>query len=751
MSDIFKKRNLTQEQMFQGIQKESRKEATVKFDQMGMEHLLQNMAEVEDTTSKMGAFMNNQFADSNVLLTFDEKSFETVSEYAQQHAQAHKTIESDRIKKKAHSGKVSDQEKSANARNQTVINYNQATANNILTTYNQKKQQYEAGELELVPEEIKLTGHEFELPPVNDMAGGLTDGIVNVMFKRDEIIERHSRKETKPSAYARARRQCEEKLLGYMEDVINTYFTANKVSQKEGKQVSQKEQEKAKQHLKLAMEKYEIAARNLEADISNAMMAKLQKSAPYKRLAEEKDRENTAETTQNENRMLTMMSQNAQKIGNRSKDIKKVYGNYERLNPQLNEIRKQIALIDQQEVLGAVAKDEEEIAAAKKVLAAKKAELRLQEKALKMASDACKSYIEYVTMGIPMSMMDAAYLEKEYGIKDVGVQVTDNATQQEFTMKMDVPVKDQEFGMTPEATKFLKNMAEKMDGIKKELERHTPEEIEADPILKDMKINLANYETYRKATFGRSLDAYLYSNENYCFHVVSEFQDKMQQRVGYRYLRQINAQGGRDMVTLSVPLEGEVPTEDEMVALTEDMSRVILNEEPENYPADAEHANQIQQPTEEKLMDSYKRVKEVLDKARDEMFKYRDKYDVLNTKLKMTNDNPDYSVYFKDLEIPLMIAKKAQAMMEAVLKMFQNEALISRLTNEEKDDLLEILIVGGAMNTLGNTFRRNAPWVYSATPREILDKKVPYFSTGPTFEESYNLRKQRYTSEIKNW
>ncbi len=82
MSDIFKKRNLTQEQMFQGIQKESRKEATVKFDQMGMEHLLQNMAEVEDTTSKMGAFMNNQFADSNVLLTFDEKSFETVSEYA---------------------------------------------------------------------------------------------------------------------------------------------------------------------------------------------------------------------------------------------------------------------------------------------------------------------------------------------------------------------------------------------------------------------------------------------------------------------------------------------------------------------------------------------------------------------------------------------------------------------------------------------------------------------------------------------
>ncbi len=44
MSDIFQKQNLTELQRYQGIRKESRKEATVKFDQMGMEHLMQNLA-----------------------------------------------------------------------------------------------------------------------------------------------------------------------------------------------------------------------------------------------------------------------------------------------------------------------------------------------------------------------------------------------------------------------------------------------------------------------------------------------------------------------------------------------------------------------------------------------------------------------------------------------------------------------------------------------------------------------------------
>ena len=52
------------------------------------------------------------------------------------------------------------------------------------------------------------------------------------------------------------------KLLAYMNDMINTYMKASNVDQKTGRAVKASEVEAAKNHMALAMEKYEMFARN---------------------------------------------------------------------------------------------------------------------------------------------------------------------------------------------------------------------------------------------------------------------------------------------------------------------------------------------------------------------------------------------------------------------------------------------------------------------------------------------------------
>ncbi len=89
----------------------------------------------------MGEVLGSQFSNTEAMLAFETQGTDELMALSVANQEAYKTAEAARIKKKAHSGKVSDQEKSANERNTTVINYNQATATNVLNSYNEKKRQ----------------------------------------------------------------------------------------------------------------------------------------------------------------------------------------------------------------------------------------------------------------------------------------------------------------------------------------------------------------------------------------------------------------------------------------------------------------------------------------------------------------------------------------------------------------------------------------------------------------------------------
>ncbi len=736
MSDIFKKQFQNQQEFSTELHNEIKKEAAPKFDKKGMDKFMQNyMNYTNNAEETKSAFDNLQ------IIMYDQEAFEgEIQQDVLKDKQAQRQAETDRLIKKSHSGKESDQEKAANARKTFGdFQYNTDTAKNIMTAYLEKKEAYENDKMtakeEIDYEKYKPTGKELLLMPGNNMQGGPTDDIVNLMMKRDILKKELKEKLKHPTIHDESKRKFQSRLLEYMEDAINTFFKANGVSYgKDGKakNLSAKERDAARQHLALAMEKYEIAARNFDTDVANDMMPKIEKTSTFKLVMEQEDADVLQKSTEAENKLLSLLSKNADKVGNKSKDVKKVYADFEKINSQKIRLEAKVKRIDSTDIKSIVAGplDEDEYFAA---IETKKVEYQTQVRSLEMAANACKAYIEYVTTGKAMSMVDAAYLEKEYNITGVDIQVTDKNGKM-LRLNLDEELRFQTGAMSEYYIDFMAEAEAKMDELRKVLQGHTEEEIKNDKYLSGIKDDVDTFDESRYYYPRRCFEIYIKVADRYNLRKGFQMSARLRQdkKYGNRIKKMEGEPGGRDIVTVINPIEGEeVPSYEECLKVSKLVSIVVRSVDPEDDPADRNYV--AKKPSAEQTINSYHKLKPYLIKAQNEMKQYMKNYPGPSNLDKM-GDQLDFKNFFTGFDIPLIIAKKAQGLMEMLMPMLKNETLTSQLSYDEHMELFEMLAYSGAVNSLGNQFCGYFTKMTERTPRQILEKKVG-LPNGPTPEE----------------
>lgn len=156
---------------------------------------------------------------------------------------------------------------------------------------------------EQAPPLAKLTGNEFlQKPAGSEPPGSMGPQIAMLMRHRDDQADLVKRieaafKEKSPDQLNRIYLKYMKLELACMEDAINTWYLANGVTQ-ECKDISPRAAEKAREHLPLALEKYQFVAQHIELLYGREMREHILKSDDAKddiREMEESDRAHAKE------------------------------------------------------------------------------------------------------------------------------------------------------------------------------------------------------------------------------------------------------------------------------------------------------------------------------------------------------------------------------------------------------------------------------------------------------------------------
>lgn len=619
------------------------------------------------------------------------------------------------MKKKAtHSGKQSNQEKAANERAEFNIQYDHDTAASVLDTYKTKAQEIKDGDADA--QEYTCTGKEFLLPPVDaDVEEGPAENIVKVMLERDRLTNIIKNTPVGKTPYAKAKRACDEKLLAYMNDMINTYMKASNVDQKTGRAVKASEVEAAKNHMALAMEKYEMFARNYEENIGELMQSSIKKSAGYKAYLETHKQERKTEAEEDENELLDLIASNKKRVGNKFANVKKVYADFEKLNAKYAELAAASeAMLDYERDLN----DADE----KRIVLKLLDKSEIDRDAVEFAKNACKAYIESITKGEPMNLVDAAYIQKHFGINDATMSLKPGVV-----LDMNKPIFEQSLGLSEYDDAFRVKMSSVMAEAKNELDIYTEEEIKASEALRRKKAYVEKYyQGLEGGSFRNMVNAFLYVNPEYNRLKASLMDSVLLDKYGDKYTkRKDDTRGGtRDTETLFIPLEGETMSQEEYETLVINYIKTV-----DRY--DLANDKEI---SDEEMRKAFDDLMPHLRAAHMELVDYRNmNKDFFNGQ----KDPEKISDLFDGYEKFFYLGSKGQAMKQTVERIAGNEALEKLLSEEEKHELFDMAQEAAVWMNYTRPITGNIDQILRATPNGVLEKKPLLVGKGINYENSY--------------
>ncbi len=709
MSDIFKKRDLSGEEFTRQFKKEIQKEAGFKFNFAGMQKLREDYGESYNSANQFKEKLQDNLGIGDI--TIDQSmTIEELEEKGDLRSEEQRVLVSDMKKKATHSGKQSKQEKAANERNEFNIWYNQDAAKSVLNAYKAKAQEIKDGQAEV--KEYTCTGQEFILPlGAEDAQEGPASNIVKVMLERDRLTNMIKSTPVGKSPYAKAKRACDEKLLAYMNDMIDTYMKANKVDQKTGGEPKEKEVKAAKEHMALAMEKYEMFARNYEENIGELMQSSIKKSEVYKTNLATNTQERKTKAEENENDLITLISNNKSRIGNKGANVKKVYAAFEKLNAKYAELAAaSSAMFNYQERLN----DKDEKRIVQKLVDKQEEDIN----AVEFAKKACEAYIKSIVNGKPMKLMDAAYIQKHFGIDDASMSIG-----KERVLDMNKPILEQNWGLSEYDETFRNKMSTVMAEAKAELEKHSEEEINADLALRKKKDHVDKYYSGLKmGSFRNMVNAYQYVNPEFNRTKALLMDSVLSKK--YNNNEPLKTHGGtRDVETMFLPLEGEAMNQDEyettVVNYVKAIERVDLATNKE--------------ASVDEMHKAFNNIMPALRNLNKELADYRKKHKGFFNGQK---DLEKITDIFTDYEMLFYLGSKGQAIKNTVERIAGNEELVNLLSEEEKTELLEMALEGTVWMRY-SAVAASVDKVYRSTPNEVLNNNVMLIGKGYDYENSY--------------
>ena len=679
-----------EQQLERKLQKSIQKEKAVNLNtEKNREAFRKQYEEMLGTTQKTADTFGLSYANAFKNTTIQSKQSLRLEMNKQ------KTITDDRKMIETHKGKESKQEAAAIQRGTySNYSYDHGTASNVLTKYREKKQQRENGQ---PPAAYKCTGKEFLLPPAQNMNGAMADQIASVMMERDRI-KTMTKGNTPLSKAAYA---VNKEFLEVMNDLINTYFTANGVKQEGRGSVKEKDKKAAKQHMALALEKYELFARTKDQKIAAQLESSLKKTNAYK--AKKRETENNlandpalsfADKLQE---MKQLIGSNPNLYSQNEKIIAQVMAEFEALRKRANQIYTNYtsskAALDDNAISGG--QNAEELEAVKNELLQ---QYTGEANMLKTGITACSSYMRFLFNNEAMPAMERTYIKARFG-KSADIQGRSEGAP---ALKMNVPLGKQKAGIS--------EYDEKMKADLEAYEKTAPEKVKADF---EGKPYMYKFSTFKRHTMTE------HNMEE--FRRVTKFQNQLMEKYDITSRR-----GTRDMADLYTPMVKNeyVPVNDkefEQYAL----DTHILIHGKNCVPGEKGEKAQHQDVSKEEVYEAFHR----------QLPKYREVYEEMTElrKLVPSLQEPGNLEHYKDnFSFFKVIQGKCEALGYMMETLTENKKLMSMITEEEKEELIKIRSEAAATDVTVGQWYAVYNKIAEFTPQQILDGEMENIFQGKT-------------------
>ena len=628
-----------------------------------------------------------------------------------------KTITNDRKMIETHKGKSSKQEEAAIQRGTySDYSYDHGTAGNVLEKYREKKQQKEAGQ---ASQTYQCTGKEFLLPPAQNMDGDMAEQIANVMMERDRI--KAMTKGTTP--LSKASYAVNQEFLAVMEDVIKTYFTANGVKQDGKGAVKEKDKKAARQHMPLALEKYELFARTKNEKIAARLEAGLKKTNAYKAKKRETENALANDPALSYAEKLTELKQligsNPELYSKNEKIIAQVMAEFEALRKRMNQIYTEYntakGALDDNAVGGG--EDPDALEAVKSELARRFSE---ESKMLKTGMSSCGSYLQFLFQDEAMPAMERTYIKARFG-KSADVRGRSEAGP---ALKMDVPLSKQMAGLS----EYDEQMKAELEAYQQSLSEKERKKNEGRPFM-------YMFSSYKKATMTK--------HNMGEFRRVSKLQDELQKKYDTG-----SARGLRDMAELYTPIlkDQHVAVDDKQFEQFVKDSYVMKygkNCVLGDNGAPVEH----QELSKEEVYETFHRMLPKFREASAELAEFR--------KTVPTFEEPaNLEHYTKDYDFYKTLQAKSEALGYEMEVLSENKKLMSMITDEEKDELIKLRSEAAAMDVMLGQWYSTFNALTNLTPQQYMDGAAEKIMQGNpmkllTFQEQLEISRGNATKKFQ--
>ncbi len=611
-------------------------------------------------------------------------------------------LSADRQKKATHTGKQSDQEKAANKRKEFGdIRYNTQTATNIMTAYYTKKEEILA-QREEAPQNIQLTGKEFLMPPTVDRmdeANALSQRIVGVMFERDRLSDKlKSGKKENKTPYGKARAKCEEQLLNYMNDVIKTFFTSNGVADLGEKAISKKDQETAKKHMALAMEKYEMYVRTFEETVAQESIKLIANKNSYKESREQKGMVLRPQAEGEKMMLMNKIGVGMDRVKSKTPVLKKVYAEFEKSINARTDLKIQMDMLEDEELTMMQGQcSEQEMEAAQKSMKAMADSLRTQYEMLDFVVKACSNYILSQASADPiqLDLREATYITMHFKVNDASTGSLDLHAR----MKDQLGAGFNEYDRGKKAK--LKEFLDKPENA---------EQKKIAPTVSNFSKVFNWYNDYDE-TVSNAPKVY-------------ELQHKMDTVTeDFDYSKERST--GRDVERLYCPIfQGEVPDEKSMREYVK--NDVILRS--------GHHLGTDVPVTHEERKEAYNKQLPFLRAKVKELNSYIEKYPN-----KFENwDDGDVSRFIDNYASEDEAFRHSQAISDVLKKMMKDKDFFDTFTEEEQEECVHMTAIAGAMQNIFGALRGNRDMLNRLTPMEYVNKEYKIINPDMSYKKYHD-------------
>lgn len=461
------------QQIVGGLQKTAEKKGALKISS---QQLVNDSRQFETGMSRTSRFMSVLGIGKLFHRKKEVSSSALVSQVPEQ-----RQMRTDAEKELSYQKKTSKQEEAARKRGEFTGNLftrQQGAAQDALNMYNSDDDDEEMDEFE------EADGTEFSAMKSQDYDREEgADNIHRIMVTRDKLkadIERLQADKNKATeAYVE---QLKEK-LACTEDALNTFYQANGLSL-DGKTVSDREAAKAREHLPLALEKYEYMYRNHERLFGQSMMKTISK-IPEWSAEKNQARQDDAAYSQQNNR-ITGIPADYEDVYDRVQDIISSHpfeymANKKQIDQAFVRFTQCLKKIDEMNVDNSIATrlmggvPGEVAEAARQGIAAIGHRNEAVKNLLAYQAESSQALIEYLLEGKQVDVLHGQFIEKTWGVKtyDRDPAAPLNETIDEFkTVKTEYTdrVKAIERALSseqdPVKLKVLRKASERLTGVK---------------------------------------------------------------------------------------------------------------------------------------------------------------------------------------------------------------------------------------------------------------------------------------------